>query len=84
MNSDFVLERARHLAERVRRDVGEQLEAQLKRAWLLVFSVPATEAEILSSKEYIERQSATLEDQADPLETLCHALISTNRLLYID
>lgn len=84
MNSDFVVERARRLASRVRRETGEDLDAQVNRAWTLVFSVSPTEDEISLSRDYIARQSSTLDEQTDPLETFCHALISTNQLLYVD
>ena len=84
MNSDFVLERAQRLAERVRNDVGSETEKQVQHAWMLVFNGPPTVEEIESAKTYLEQQANTLDDQGDPLSTLCHALISTNRLLYID
>jgi hypothetical protein len=84
MNSDFAVDHARRLAERVVADVGKDRQRQIKRAWKLALGEDPNEEEIASAEEYLGRQAETLEKKEDALVTLCHALISTNRFLYID
>ena len=86
MNSDFVIRRSRDMAIRVIADVGEDQALQIKRAWELALGVSPTDQQIADSQRYLQRQTDLLEQKeaVDVLATLCHALLSTNRFLYVD
>ena len=94
MNSDFVVEYSERLAERIVAEAGPDRRSQVVRAWELAYGVqPATDvAEELT--EFVGRQEAAFDkvkqkgDAATPgkraMASLCQALISANRFLYID
>lgn len=84
MNSDFAVEHARRLAQRVAAEVGDDLDQQIVRAWKLALGTEPTDEEISSAKIYLQQQADALEKKEDALVTMCHALMSTNRFLYID
>jgi hypothetical protein len=84
MNSDFAIRHARRLAERVVAEVGADRPQQIKRAWKLALGMQPSEDDMSSAEAYLDRQAGALKKKEDALVTLCHALISTNRFLYID
>lgn len=84
MNSDFSIRYARHFAERVVAEAGDDRQQQITRAWILAIGQQPSEQELASADDYLKRQAETLENKEDALVTLCHALISTNRFLYVD
>ncbi len=72
MNSAFVVAQAGEMAERIRREVGDDPADQFRRAWLLAFSRPATPAETESGLAFLaEQQAALVSDQTntDPTNT---------------
>jgi hypothetical protein len=98
MNSDFIVTRGLRLAERLQRDVGDDLTSQIRLAWRLVFAVEPTDSEIDQALQFVHQQ--TEQFAAEPLPpvkdqqplpptieamgSFCHALLSSNRFLYID
>jgi hypothetical protein len=98
MNSDFVLENAKLLAERILKEAGTDEVAQVQRAWQLVFGRAATDAELDGAKRFFAEQRANFDSIAnaeadpkkkpDPAEwsrtTFCQALLSSNEFLYVE
>ncbi len=98
MNSDFAIARATRFAQRVHDEAGEQLVPQITLAWQLAFgSVPTTDelkeasAFIAAQTEHFAAHPAAeskdterLTPQGEALASFCHALLSSNRFLYVD
>lgn len=97
MNSDFVLENSKLLAERMSKDAGPDEAAQIQVAWQLVFNRAATDLELESAKKFLAEQHAnfaatpvgkTPTEKPDPAlwarTTFCQALLSSNEFLYVE
>ena len=94
MNSDFVIEYSERLARRVVTETGPDRRSQVLRAWRLAYGVDPDPEVIGDLLSFVERQSeafgkvATKNDKATPpqraLASLCQALLSANRFLYVD
>jgi len=98
MNSEFVLTRAKQFAERVRQEAGEDVAAQIKFAWQLAFAATPHDEELAEAVSFVQEQTQHFaanpppetkdKQNADPageaLASFCHALLSSNRFLYID
>jgi mono/diheme cytochrome c family protein len=98
MNSSFAVSRANKFAERVQREASGGVSAQVKLAWQLAFAAEPTDEELGEAASFLESQTKhfaahplpeskdktkTLPQQ-EALASLCHALLSSNRFLYID
>ena len=94
MNSDFVVQYSERLAERIAAEAGPDRRSQVLRAWQLAYGVKPA-AEVMDElMVFVERQTAAFgrvkrkDDSATPgklaMASLCQALISANRFLYID
>jgi hypothetical protein len=68
-NGEFVLTQARKLAERVTREAGVELSAQIERAFALAFCRPPSATEMGAARELVA---------ADGLPSLCRALLNAN------
>ena len=98
LNNDAILEQARTLAGRLLRECPNDVHAQVRRAWLLVFSRPATNTEESQALAFLARRTATLGTGRPPLAPIgadasahggalaewCLALVNTNEFLYVD
>ena len=94
MNNKQVLEQASFLAERVRKEAGGDVKAQVALAWRLAYAVEPTAAEMEAATSYIARQAVQLaaqpraKDDSEPsvqaLASFCQALLGSNRFLYVD
>jgi len=100
MNSQFVLDEAAAMAERVTREMGDDLVAQVTRAWTLAYGVPPTADELSAAQAFTQAQETyftslqteTTADANQPptnprhdaLTSLCHSMLSSNRFLYAD
>jgi len=73
-NSQFVQQQAERLAERVRMEVGEDLRAQINRAFQLTLGRQPSDDELSASL-------ATAESHK--LETVCRALLNCNEFLFV-
>jgi cytochrome c553 len=88
INSPFVRDQGRRLAERVRglgKDDGERVRA----AYELVFSRTPTGAEMKAAAAFLDRDEAALKGsgeknpRAAAWARLCHALLASNEFLYV-
>ncbi len=99
MNSEFLLEQSRALAERVAIECPNDPEAQARRAWQLTYQVDISPETLAAAREYLNAQSETFTQYVaslpeaergqfncaqQALASYCHALLSSNRFLYIE
>ncbi len=94
MNSDFVIEYSQRLARRVETEAGPDRRSQVLRAWQLAYGVDPDPAVVSDLLAFVERQSEAFgkvvakNDGATPpqraMASLCQALLSANRFLYVD
>lgn len=97
LNSDFALNYSATLAERVQEAHAEDLEAQIKFAWELIYGRPAENSEIVTAQEFLTEQAALMQDrvtvqagdptpmiQRESLAVLCQMLLSSNEFLYVE
>jgi mono/diheme cytochrome c family protein len=73
-NSNFMIERAAALAERLREDAGEEPADQIVRAFQLAFSRDPDEVEASAAQELIT---------AHNLEAFCRSLLNASELMFI-
>lgn len=98
MNSPFATTRAADFAKRVQYEAGGEIKSQLTLAWQLAFSAQPTDEELADGIAFIEDQTnhfamnpapaskdkKAVTPQQEALASFCHALLSSNRFLYID
>jgi hypothetical protein len=74
LNHNFTLDMAGFLAERLKREAGNEPADQIKLAFALCYGRPPTDAEIAECTELIEQHS---------LPALCRVLLNTSELIYV-
>jgi hypothetical protein len=100
MNDTFVLNTARLLAARLRRELPGDARGQIVRAWRLLFGQELQESDLLRSLTYLTEQAETVrawhagrppvkdapppDAGLDALANWCQILYSSNRFLYIE
>jgi mono/diheme cytochrome c family protein len=94
MNNGFMVRSASAFAERLRREAGSDLRAQVARAWKLAFGRPAAERQVRDALAFLDEQTAlyrtkkavsgTPSPEQQALATFCHALLSSNPFLYVE
>jgi hypothetical protein len=75
MNSEFTSEQAKHFADRIREDAGDDPDAAIEAGWKIAFGRPPTPDQRETVLDYLQRNS---------LERLCLLLFNTNEFLYVD
>lgn len=90
MNGDFVLQQARHFADRLRRDAGDDVRRQVSLAWQLAYIRPPTDEETETALSFVQRQvrhlreSETKEPEVQAMTSLCQVLLGSSEFLYVD
>ncbi len=98
MNSDHVLARAAGMAARLQREAPQSLAEQIELAWHLTYGIGPEPHELQAATTFIAQQTEVFRGNPPPqikdqvpltpereaLASLCHALLSSNRFLYID
>jgi hypothetical protein len=95
MNNEFLVEQTAAFAARLVREAGPDPRAQVSRAWHLAFAAEPTPDELSAALAFLTRQSeqfrssatgakTTLDPRQRALASFCHALLSSNRFLYVD
>ncbi|WP_168564907.1 PSD1 and planctomycete cytochrome C domain-containing protein [Crateriforma spongiae] len=74
MNSPFVVTQSEAMAERVRREAGNDTESQVQRCYQLLFCRDADESELQSSIELVRQHDLAL---------LCRVLFNTNEFAFL-
>jgi hypothetical protein len=99
MNDTFVLDSSRRLADRVTAEAPNDRARQLQRVWNLLYSKPATDADITKCLSYLDEQTKALTQYhhdiqhakgvvpnptQEAMASLCQILCSSNRFLYVE
>jgi hypothetical protein len=100
LNDTFVAQQSEYFAERLQRENPGDVRAQINRAWKLAYNSTPTEKESMSSLLYLAEQTerirarvATMKKEKDKtppdpqtlaMASLCQALLSANRFLYVE
>ncbi len=74
LNHSFTLDMATALAERLKREMGNDIAAQVDRVYRLCYSRPATEEEVSACRQLVERHG---------LATLCRVILNTSEMIYV-
>jgi hypothetical protein len=75
LNSPLAVGAARAFAARVKREAGETRDAQIKRAFHLVFQRAPARDELAACEGLLQRRSLT---------DVCRALLNLNEFIYVD
>jgi hypothetical protein len=97
MNHAMVLAQSQRFAQRIAVEAGDDIAAQVRRAWQLAYGQPASEAEVSAAMGLIEaerqhfeplyaaaKEKPPLTASQQALAIFCQALMSSNRFLYVD
>ncbi len=82
LNHDFLLAQAKHLAERITRDVPQDETARIEHAYQLAFGRPATAEEIDLARQIVAGGGS--QDLAAGWVDLAHVLLCSNEFVYLD
>jgi hypothetical protein len=83
-NGDFVNEQARHLAERLARECGDDLDKQLDRAYRLLLCRAPTTKELRVLRAFVERQQKQGLKRDEARRQACRVLLNLNEFVYPD
>ena len=90
-NGDFVNRQARHLADRLRHEVGNDSKAQVERAYRLALCRNPTKTEVDTAANFLEGEAAKIQQEAriapaparsQALTQFCRALLNLNEFAY--
>jgi hypothetical protein len=84
LNSAFVEEQAKALAERLVRESGNKPEANIERMFQLAVCRRPTAAEARIAREYLERAMRAGADHRRALAMLCKVALNLNEVVYVD
>jgi cytochrome c553 len=90
LNNEFVLQQSQYFAERVKREAGADLRAQISRAYQIALTRRPSARENLWATEFIKSQTEGYRKRNEEkpeeaaLRDFCHALINLNEFLYVD
>lgn len=93
LNGDFMQRQARHFAERLRREAGDDALAQVRRAFELALCRPPRPEELRAAAEFLPRHQRQIErdagqDRVDAvqraLQAFCLVLLNANEFVYWD
>jgi hypothetical protein len=73
-NSRFIMQQAGFFAQRLEREAGSDVKAQVRRAFALAFQRSADPAEMAASEHFVREQG---------LELFCRALFNCNEFVYM-
>jgi hypothetical protein len=90
-NGAFCREQARYLAERARREAGEDVDRRISRAFMIALTRLPSEAERAGAREFLARQAKARRDASGgdragsaAFEDFCHVVLNTNEFIYLD
>lgn len=93
INGEWPLQRASHMAERIRHEIPGGDDSQVRQAYRIAFARDPSEAEIRRGQEFLEQArvrhaasaAANQPPAIDPaLVDFCHVLLNSNEFLYVD
>ena len=83
-NGEFCREEARHFAERVRREAGDEPRRQVSYAFLVALARVPTAEEAEAAMQFLAKQQVVRGDARAAMADLCHVILNTNEFMYID
>ncbi|MFN8708155.1 MAG: DUF1553 domain-containing protein [Planctomyces sp.] len=86
LNNPFTQTSAQRLADRLKKEAGESPDAQIRRAWKIVFGKMPSATDIDTALKFLSAPADPSSETPDPnsLVHYCHALLSSNGFLYVD
>lgn len=85
INSDFIHEKGRALAQRLRKEAGTEVSAQIKLAYQLAVQRSASDAEVTRASEFLQLMQQEHKLSADDaLQRFCVAIFSFNEFMFVD
>jgi hypothetical protein len=75
MNSGFMLQQAGFLAERLEKEAGKDREAQIRRAFELIYSRDPDAQELKTAKSFVV---------ANDLAAFCRVLFNSNEFIFVE
>jgi hypothetical protein len=75
LNNDFMLRQSKHFADRVRREAGDRVDSQVRRAFALAFGRQPLANEADAAIRFVE---------TNDLPQLCRMLLNANEFVYVD
>lgn len=75
LNSSFMLQQAGYFAERVEKDAGKEVAAQVKRVFALAFQRAPSEKELAAATKLVKDHGLT---------ALCRAVLNANEFVFVD
>ena len=92
LNGEFCRDQAKHLAQRVIREVGEDADARINRVFQLALTRRPTADELTQTRNYLKRQSdvylqaGKTADQANlsAFADFCQVILNTNEFMFLD
>ncbi len=84
MNSSFVQDQARYLAERLRTELGDDKAAWVRRGHDLALARPPRDAELAAATAFLERQAAGYGSMEKALVDYCQVLLGLNEFVYVN
>jgi hypothetical protein len=82
LNNDFVLNQARHLAERLVREAPQEDSARIQHAYRLLFCRSASTSEVALCRRFLAQSSRHNAESA--WRNLAHAFLCSNEFTYLD
>ncbi len=81
-NGEFVNRQARHFANRLKREVGNDLVQQIERAYLLALCRPPTSTEMASMQQFLENEKDLLiKESTQTTQVISHETARTRALV---
>ncbi len=97
MNSDFIVEVAKSLSERIAKSIPDDPAGQISHAWKLIYSRPPAADEAVTALSFLVNQTQAFQvapakkgqalgdtPELEALTSLCQMLLSSNEFLYVD
>jgi len=95
LNGAFINEQARHFADRLRREAGTDVKAQVARAFELALCRPPRPEELRAATDFLAGQERQIDKEAQApdkavaarqqaLEAFCLVLLNTNEFVYVN
>jgi hypothetical protein len=97
MNNEFLVEQSTLFAARLLREGAQDVRAQVSRAWRLAYAAEPTPEETSAALAFLGKQTEQFcsraaasgqkpppDPQQQALASFCHALLCSNRFLYVD
>lgn len=84
LNNELVLGWAQDLAKRVQNDAGMTPEAQVERAWKLVYARAPKPDETKVALDFLQSHDQITGNRQTSMVDLCHMLLNSNEFLYMN